>query len=351
MIIRFDALILVFAVVFLTFLGLGGERRSLAADRPHGPLHKTRSVVMARRGMAATSQPLATVTAIRVFNTGATRSMRRSRPTRSLAWSSPCPAAWVATCSRSSGMPADRKLYGLNASGRSPAAATIGFFRERHLDHIPTHGPLSWSVPGCVDGWDQLRRGSARDRGPTCSDRPLVMPKRAFRSARSSPPIGSVPRQQPRADSHLGGLLPAGGPCARRQARSSATPASLARSGRSPEGGRDAFYRGPLADSIVAYSQSVGGLFSRCRFRRPHLQLGRSRFDQLPRVRRLGASSQRARDRCAPDAQPAGRLRPEADGLGSAEALHLMIEAKKLAYEDRAKFYADTDFAPYPSRP
>ena len=51
-----------------------------------------------------------------------------------------------------------KKLYGLNASGRAPAAATIEFFKAKGLTAIPTHGPLSWSVPGCVDGWDQLRK-------------------------------------------------------------------------------------------------------------------------------------------------------------------------------------------------
>src|SRR5437773_8959867 len=44
------------------------------------------------------------------------------------------------------------KFFGLNASGRSPYSATIQFFRDRGLDSIPLHGPLSWSVPGCVDG-------------------------------------------------------------------------------------------------------------------------------------------------------------------------------------------------------
>src|SRR4051812_41369731 len=50
-----------------------------------------------------------------------------------------------------------KKLYGLNASGRSPYAATIEYFEKQGLTEIPTIGPLSWSVPGAVDGWDQLR--------------------------------------------------------------------------------------------------------------------------------------------------------------------------------------------------
>src|SRR6266478_6823503 len=51
-----------------------------------------------------------------------------------------------------------QKLYGLNASGRSPYKATRQFFAERGLDQIPQSGPLSWSVPGCVDGWAELNR-------------------------------------------------------------------------------------------------------------------------------------------------------------------------------------------------
>src|SRR3954463_5134091 len=50
-----------------------------------------------------------------------------------------------------------KKLYGLNASGRSPYAATIEYFEKKGLTEIPKFGPLSWSVPGAVDGWDQLR--------------------------------------------------------------------------------------------------------------------------------------------------------------------------------------------------
>src|SRR5260370_20863811 len=51
-----------------------------------------------------------------------------------------------------------QKLYGLNASGRSPYQATREYFAKKGLSAIPEYGPLSWSVPGCVDGWDELRR-------------------------------------------------------------------------------------------------------------------------------------------------------------------------------------------------
>src|SRR5260370_3072959 len=51
-----------------------------------------------------------------------------------------------------------QKLYGLNASGRSPYPATREYSAKKGLSAMPEYGPLSWSVPGCVDGWDELRR-------------------------------------------------------------------------------------------------------------------------------------------------------------------------------------------------
>src|SRR5439155_17931907 len=51
-----------------------------------------------------------------------------------------------------------QKLYGLNASGRAPYRATRQLFAERGLSQIPTSGPLSWSVPGCVEGWSELNK-------------------------------------------------------------------------------------------------------------------------------------------------------------------------------------------------
>ena len=50
-----------------------------------------------------------------------------------------------------------QKLYGLNASGRSPFDISREVFKEKNLTRIPTHGPLAWSVPGCVSGWGELQ--------------------------------------------------------------------------------------------------------------------------------------------------------------------------------------------------
>ena len=127
----------------------------------------------------------------------ATPSTPPSPPTpRSASWSR-CRAASAATCSPSSGTPRRKKLYGLNASGRSPvqgdARATSP---QQGLKEIPEHGPLSWSVPGCVDGWDELHKQvrQAAARRPARRRRSTT-PRRASRSPRSSPATGQAARR------------------------------------------------------------------------------------------------------------------------------------------------------------
>ena len=113
---------------------------------------------------------------------------------------------------------------------------------------------------------------------------------------------------------HLGRLLPSRRPCARATGTIFRNP-GLARSLRAiAQHGRDAFYRGPLAEAIVRYSHGRRRALRSGRFRRAHQQFCRSGLDQLPRLRRLGASAQRPGDRRAPDAQPARAVRPEKHG-------------------------------------
>src|SRR5947209_2778660 len=139
----------------------GGSR---PADRPLGtPRHVRRagsvgrSAVHAMHGIIATSQPLAVQAGIDVLRRGGNAVDAAIAANAVLGVVEPMSCGiggdlfaivWDAKA---------KKLHGLNASGRAPYAATIEFYRSRGLSQIPTSGPLSWSVPGCVDGWDQLR--------------------------------------------------------------------------------------------------------------------------------------------------------------------------------------------------
>lgn len=335
------------AAILWLILATPGTPPVTAADRPSGPIQKTRSAVHARHGMAATSQTLATAAAVRVLQDGgnavdaaiaANAVLGVVEPMSNGVGGDLFAIVWDAKTS---------KLYGLNASGRSPCAATRSTFAGKGLTAIPVHGPLSWSVPGCVDGWDQLQK--------RFGSRPLadvLAPAVAYAEegfpvseiiaadwASAAVELGKIP-------SSAACFLPGGhAPAAGDVFRNPGLAKTLRLIGRD---GRDAFYRGPIADAVVAYSGKAGGLFAKKDFE-DHTSTwvdpvstnyrGYDVWELPPNGQGIAAL------------QMLNLMEPfdlKAMGPLSADALHLMIEAKKLAYEDRARFYADPDFARAP---
>ena len=129
-------------------------------DRITGKRFATRSEVIAKHGMAATSQPLATQVALDVLKKGgnaidaaiaANATLGLMEPTGNGIGGDLFAIVWIQ---------ADQKLYGLNASGRSPKGLSLEKLREIVGDNktIPKHGPIPVSVPGCVDGWFELHK-------------------------------------------------------------------------------------------------------------------------------------------------------------------------------------------------
>ncbi len=338
---------MLFVGLVVLFLVAGSCPRVLGQDRPSGPAGKTRSAVMARHGMAATSQPLATAAAVRMLQQGGN-----------------AVDAAIAACAvlgvvepMSCGMGGDlfaivwdaknQKLIGLNASGRSPGATSIELFRSRGLRTIPTSGPLSWSVPGCVDGWDQLRCRLGTKPWPELLAQAIDYADNGFPVSEiiagdwraSERGLKAVPTS---AACYLpGGHAPAVGTIFRNPGLARSLKAVAA-------GGRDAFYKGAIAEAIVRYSESVGGLFARSDFEHHTSTFidpvstnyrGYDVWEMPPNGQ--GIAALEMLNLLEPfDLKKMGPL--------SAQALHLMIEAKKLAYEDRAKYYADPDFAKVP---
>jgi gamma-glutamyltranspeptidase/glutathione hydrolase len=151
-----------------------------------------------------------------------------------------------------------QKLYGLNASGRSPYALNRDVFRQAGLDQIPTEGPLSWSVSGCVSGWEALR-----GRFGTLPFERLLAP--AIEHAEEGFPVSeiiagswrgaepSLARFPDSAATYLpGGHAPREGELFRNP-RLAASLRAIA------SDGADAFYRGSIAGRIAAFSQANGG--------------------------------------------------------------------------------------------
>ncbi|MDH5345487.1 MAG: gamma-glutamyltransferase, partial [Gammaproteobacteria bacterium] len=125
-------------------------------DRPVGKPFASRSEVIAKQGMAATSQPLATQIALDILKKGgsaidaaiaANAALGLMEPTGCGIGGDLFAIVWDAE---------KKELTGLNASGRSPQSLTLQHFRDLGMQSIPYLGPLTVSVPGAVDGWYEL---------------------------------------------------------------------------------------------------------------------------------------------------------------------------------------------------
>jgi len=316
-------------------------------DRPVGNPQVGRSIVMATHGIVATSHPLAAQAGIDILKRGGNAIDAAIAANAVLGVVEPM----------SNGIGGDlfaivwdaksRKLYGLNASGRSPHAATLEYFRSKGLSEIPKRGPLSWSVPGCVDGWDMLR-----SRFGKLEFEAILAP--AIGYARDGFPVTEIignewrlneERLQASPDAARTYLIDGRAPRDAEKMTNRYLAETYARIAR--EGAAD-FYRGDIARRIAAFSESQGGLL-----RLEDLQDHRSTWVEPVSTNYRGYDVWQL----PPNTQGVSvlailnLLEPyDIKGMGhnSAEFLHLFVEAKKLAYADRARFYADPDAARLP---
>jgi gamma-glutamyltranspeptidase/glutathione hydrolase len=318
-------------------------------DRPSAVRQQSRSVVIARHGVVATSQPLAAQAGLDVLKAGGNAIDAAITTNAMLSVVEPM----------SCGIGGDlfvlywdnrtQKLYGLNASGRSPAKLNAGALRAKGLSQIPLTGPLSWSVPGCVDGWHELLA-----RFGTKPLAELLAP--AIVAAEDGFPVseiiaagwrGSVRGLSPWPDS-MRCYLPEGrGPAEGEIVHLPEYAATLKLLATS---GREAFYRGTIADQIVQFSAANGGYFSKEDF-------AEHRSEWVEPV----STSYRGYDvwQLPPNGQGLAVLQMlnllepfdlKAWGPGHPDLIHRIVESKKLAYADRARFYADPAFGQLPIR-
>ena len=318
-----------------------------SGDRITGRKFATRSEVIARNGMAATSQPLATQIALDILKKGgsavdaaiaANAALGLMEPTGNGIGGDLFAIVWDAKT---------KKLYGLNASGRSPYALTLDYFKKNNLKKIPSHGPLPVTVPGCVDGWFELHKKFGR-----LSMEEILEP--TIRYAREGFPVSeliayywqrSVPilKKYPNFEKifTINGRAPRKGEIFRNPYLAR-TLEKIAREG------RDVFYRGEIARVIVDYMQRNGGFMTMKDFE-----------DHQSEWVEPVSTNYRGYDvwQLPPNGQGIAVLQMlnileaydiRGMGFGSADYIHYFVEAKKLVFEDRAKFYADPDFNKIP---
>jgi len=331
----------VLALVVLTAL------TALAADRPEGRAFATRSVTFSRHGMVAAAHPLAVGIGLDVLKAGGSAVDAAIATNAALGFLEPTSCGLGGDLFAMVWDPATAKLYGLNASGRAPRALSIDKVPPTDEGTIPVYSVYSWTVPGCADGWFELHKRFGR-----LPMDEVLAPAAAL--AREGAPVPQVIagawalgaerfRDMPGfADVFMpGGKVPAEGEVFSNPALAKTLELLAA-------GGRDVFYEGQIASELVAYSKKVGGFFSA-----EDLADHASEWVEPISTTYRGLTVWEL----PPNPQGLAALQMlnilenfdlAAMGRDSTDFWHVLVEAKKLAYADRARFYADPQFAEVP---
>lgn len=336
--------LLLLAISTISFLSLSAQ------DRVNGATFQTRSPVLAEHGMVCTSHPLASQIGLDILKQGgnaidaaiaANAALGLMEPTGCGVGGDLFAIVWDAKT---------QKLYGLNASGRSPKSMTLDTLKAMGLEKIPAYGPLPVSVPGAVDGWTSLH-----DKFGSMPLKKILAP--AIGYAEEGFPVteligyylGSIDRFSRMGYPNIketyydpnGGERPKNGDRYRNPALAD-TYRAIAKKG------REGFYEGEVAQTITTFIKEQGGFLSL-----EDLSSHHSQWVEPVSVNYRGFD--------------VWELPPNGQGIaalqllnilenkdfsevrwGSEEHLHLFTEAKKRVFEDRAKYYADMDMAEVP---
>ena len=320
---------------------------SLSQDRITGEIFSTRSEVISQNGMVATSHPLASQIGVDILKNGgnaidaaiaANAALGLMEPTGNGIGGDLFAIVWIEK---------EKKLYGLNASGRSPENLTLEYFKENNYNSIPAYGPLPVSVPGCVDGWFELHEKFGKIK---MTD--ILSP--TIKYAEDGFPVSELVSYYMKVASnnyqkypnfketyYINDSTPKKGQIFKNP--------DLARTLRLiAKNGKKGFYEGETANTIANFIQKQGGFLS-------YDDLKNHKSEWIEPV----STNYRGYDiwELPPNGQGIAALQIlnlleaydlRTMGFGSAEYIHHFVEAKKIAYADRAKYYADMDFNKIP---
>jgi gamma-glutamyltranspeptidase / glutathione hydrolase len=335
------------ARIFLSFFLITIPFNLFSQDRVTGRDFATRSEVIARNGMAATSQPLATQVALDILKKGGNAIDAAIAANAVLGVVEPTGAGIGGDLFAIIWSAEKEKLYALNASGRSPRSLKMKYFRENGYDFIPSYGPLPVSVPGCVDGWYEMHEMFGR-----ISMKDILQP--AIYYARDGFPVTEVIAYYLNKGTEIlkdfpnikevympGGTSPSKGEIFKNPLLANTLEKIV-------KGGRNEFYRGTIAREIDLFMKKNGGFLSYDDMSRHH-----SEWVEPVNTTYRGYEVWEI----PPSGQGIATLQMlnilegfdiASMGFGSSQYIHVFTEAKKLAFEDRAKYYADPVFRATP---
>ena len=316
-------------------------------DRITGEQFASRSEVIGQHGMVATSHPLATQIGIDVLKKGGTAidaaiaaniALGLMEPTGSGIGGDLFAIVWDAK---------EQKLFGLNASGPAPQSISLDYFKQQKLAKIPPFGPLPVTVPGAVDGWVKLHEKFGNQ-----SYASLFEPTIGY--ARKGHPVTEtiayyldrskeIFKQYPNfSDVWMKDGETTGKGDIFKNPQLANTLEIIA------EKGRAGFYEGEVAKTIADFIQAQGGFLT-------YEDLANFNSEWVEPV----STNYRGYDvwELPPNGQGMVALQilnilenfdVKKMGLFSSDYVHLFTEAKKLAFADRAKHYADPNFSKIP---
>lgn len=327
-------------------------------DRYSGVPQATRSAVLGRNGMAATSQPLATQIALDVLKAGGSAVDAAIAANAALGLMEPTGNGIGGDLFAIVWDPKTKKLHGLNASGRAPLGQTLAQLKKANggKAELPPHGWLPVTIPGAVDGWFQLHHRFGKlpmnqvlapaigyaEAGFPVSELIAFYWDRGTKGFERSAASGMLQEVANMRKVYLpGGKAPREGEIF--------TNPDLARTLRTlGEKGRDAFYKGELADHMDAYFRRIGAPHRKADF-----AAHKSEWIEPVSVNYRGYDVWEL----PPNSQGIAALQIlnilegydlKSMGRQSADFWHLFVEAKKIAFADRAKYYADPAFVKAP---
>jgi gamma-glutamyltranspeptidase/glutathione hydrolase len=307
--------------------------------------NRDRSTVVAQHGIVCTAQPLATMAGIDVLKSGG------NCIDAAICANAMLGLTEAAACGMGGDLFAilwiekDKKLYGLNASGRAPYAWSLDEANKREVKKISRTTPLSWSVPGCVSGWGMLSERFGKKSLADCLAASVGYAHQGFPL---SPIISTYFSAWPSAMAphmadvyHPDGKVPRYGEIFKNPLLGKAYEAI-------GKDGPAAYYEGYIAEAIVAKSKELDGVMAM-----------KDLADHTANWVEPVSTNYRGYDvwEIPPNGQGIAALQMlnilENFDLGelkpnSVQHLHLLAEAKKLAFEDRAIYYADPEFADVP---
>ena len=325
-------------------------------DRPFGASFASRSAVFGVSGAAGTAQPLATQAAIETLKKGGSAVDAAIAANACLGFLEPTSSGLGGDCFAMLWDPKISQVVGIAGSGRSPQKLTLEIARSRAVNgHLPGLGAIPVSTPGALDCWwtlhqryGKLKWAQLFEPAIHLCETGVGMPQVIANSIRRN--LAAFVRPNSGVEETANAMH------------------TYAPTGKSPDvggffrnpdlartykmiaaGGRDVFYEGPIARTIDAYFKRIGGWLSYDDLKRHKSEWTKPLVTSYRGidVHGLGANTQGLTTLQMLNMLETFDLRGM--GFQSPEALHVMVEAKRLAYEDRARYFADPNFAKVPT--